>query len=157
MVGGIVAMNVGGAVGQQRFRKDVESATDKLRLAQQLMIVASADIEVKFLGNTLEFISAERLDPRLEKMIPTTTPLPSIAKITFNGAPNPSLPFMSQGAVMAKGTLTFTGINGETLSLELSGAPAPLTRHPVRMATLNIEDLIEATRQEITSSPAHSS
>lgn len=155
MVGGIVAINVGGAVGQQRFRSDVEAATDTLRLAQQLMLVASADIELKFKGNTLQFSSSERLDPRLERMIGSVTNLLATEKVTLDGVADPTLAFMSQGAVMPKGALTFTGTNGETHSLVLTGAPTPLSRNQVRAPTLNMEDLIEATRQEIASQKAH--
>lgn len=152
MLGGVIAINVRGAVTEQNFHNDVQKVVEELRLSQELMLIAAADITISFEDNVMFFISQDKLDPRIDKMIKKKVPLKYVREISLNQQTNPQLNFMSRGSVMPQGNLTFKGVNGELRSIIFTGAPAPIKIGPLHN---NIKQsfwdpLIEVTRFEIT-------
>lgn len=115
---GVVGINVGRAVREQRFRSEVDRVVDKLRLAQELMLIGNVGVDVVF-----EKVK-EGVDFRLEVDGPLTkawkaeverplSPLKAIHWVEFDetvprvAAPEGrlQLQFLSRGSVMSKGLL----------------------------------------------------
>lgn len=149
MLGGVVGINVRGAMAEQNFRNDVQTVVEQLRLAQELMLIADADIEISFKEGAMFFRSEDKIDPRIDKRIKKQIPLRTFSEVTMDGNPNPQIVFMSSGSVMSSGTLVLKSKN-ESRSISLRGAPGPIqVGIPNNRIHPSWDPLIEVTRFEI--------
>lgn len=150
MLGGVVGINVRGAMAEQNFRNDVQTVVEQLRLSQELMLIAGIDVEVSFKAGVMYFHSEDKIDPRIDRTIKKAIPLKHIVELTLDGQPDPKIAFMSRGSVMTAGTLILKSKNEEKRIIAFLGAPGP-----IQAGTSNTKEhpswdpLIEVTRFEI--------
>lgn len=147
LIGGIVAINVGKAMADQRFRTEVVAVVNQLRLAQNLMLILDQDISVKFAEDNndrsiqywleMQCPAMRGWDNELTRRPP---PLKTIHVVDFDaGSELPSgkrgeleLKFMSGGTVMSRGVLRLSTAEyiGQKGAFEryvcLPGYPAPI-------------------------------
>lgn len=145
LVGGVAAININGALKEQRFRTEVSIVLDQLRLAQDLMLILNTDVHLKFAEEKesqaitywLEFDYP--LAPHWEKELKRKhRPLQAIHRVDFKeGQQTPQtrgqldLKFLSGGSVMSQGTLILSTSSGErddgglTRYICLPGYPSP--------------------------------
>jgi prepilin-type N-terminal cleavage/methylation domain-containing protein len=138
---GLIGINVGKAMREQRFRSEVDLVMDKLRLAQDLMVLyyANADVVIAMLDNdqgySLEVTTEVPIPSAMLREIHKQEKLNNIHHISFTGLDREtdklSLPFRSGGSNMAKGLLRLSNaeIDGPgvwTRYIDLSGYPAPI-------------------------------
>jgi hypothetical protein len=140
LVGGIVSIKVGQAMQAERFATEVQLVIDKLRLAQNLMLMLNEDVKVHFKKET------DSIDCRLsfecllnkgwERELSRPHKLTTIRQVDFKGDRGGSAPsevaleFMSGGIVMSKGVLSLSSGKGRSSHNKryvcLPGYPAPI-------------------------------
>lgn len=146
MIAGVVGYNIQGAIKDQRFRNEVKLIVDELRLAQDLMIILSTDVHVKFeidpTGKGIKYWleTEEKLTKEWKPFIQRShRNLQAIHYITFQELPsnmnqfnNLDLKFLSGGSVMSRGILilaTSAALRDPTTlirSICLKGYPHPI-------------------------------
>lgn len=142
MVAGIVGININKSIQEQRFRTEVGQILDKLRLAQNLMLILNQDVEVHFKnvdGGIRYWLSFQcPLNKGWDREINREQPLlSSIGSIEFSGDSNEysseglNLKFLSAGLVMSRGILKLSTGQGRSYNDQryicLRGYPAPLS------------------------------
>lgn len=118
LIAGLIGININKAIREQRFKTEVSLVVDKLRLAQNLMLILHGDVHVKFTSekggeaikmwlevddsNAPEWVKQFQKSPKLLK---------AIQFINFQDNDNQSeygkidLKFLSGGTVMSRGLL----------------------------------------------------
>lgn len=142
IIGGFIAINVKDSLYEQRFRNEVELVVDKLRLAQELMLIFDGDVHFKLAsakdnksfeyGLTFDHAMPNRWSNNLQK----TSHLTSIHNVNFPTDPNDKsegldIKFLSGGSVMSRGIFRLSsaaadGPNVLTRYICLSGYPSPI-------------------------------
>lgn len=132
LVTGAVVINVRKLILQQQFRTDVALIVDKLRLAQDLMLIYGTDLQLHIAGREpveswIEFKEApqEGWKKLLQKKLPLKslrvvlwkTPLGDEQRLPI------SVRFFSKGSVMDSGLLSFEDMSGEKATICLPGFP----------------------------------
>jgi type II secretory pathway pseudopilin PulG len=141
-VAGVVGINVSKAMQEQRFRTEVALVLDKLRLAQNLMLILNEDVKVQFksLDQGVQYNLSFQcpLNKGWDKELSRQTqPLTAIRKASFRefgkgtSLKDFSLNFLSGGMVMSRGVLTLSTGNGYSYKdkryICLHGYPRPMT------------------------------
>ena len=142
MVAGVVGINIVTAVREQRFRSEVNLVVDKLRLAQDLMLIMGIGASVKF-----EVVPGSRgISMKLETQMPlpgywdtivkaSQLPLTSIHRIQIEGIEKEGkleVRFLSEEAGITKGILRLStsqrddDLGALTEYICLPGYPTPL-------------------------------
>lgn len=177
----VIGVNVNKALEEQRFRTEVEVVLNELRLAQDLMLVLKANVDVKFsqdsagINYAIETESSttknwvnelKRPHPKL-KTIRGISFKDELEMPTQSGAV--TIHFMSKGSVMSRGILRLSNssdaVNVPSWALvrviNLYGYPHPLSssspskEDPVELPYPDADDdaaLTNLTRSEISSS-----
>ncbi len=142
LVAGIVGINISKSVQEQRFRSEVTQITDKLRLAQNLMLLLNEDVKVHFSnveGGIKYWLSFQcPLDSGWDREITRPPPiLTNIRRISFDGIGKEdssdgfALNFLSAGMVMSQGVLMLETGEGRSYIdqkyITLPGFPAPIS------------------------------
>ena len=118
LTAGIVGINITKAVREQRFRSEVARVVDRLRLAQNLMLIANTDVDVIFTKGKEGvdfFLETEGpLSPSWKKELERpSSPLKAVHWVEFEETVPRShgqqgrlqLQFLSRGSVMSRGLL----------------------------------------------------
>lgn len=148
VTGGAVAIGVRRALEDQRFRSEVGVIVNKLRLAQDLMLIIGTDVHVKFAqdnkagGNRVTMEMETRLPPEIEReVLREHGHLKMIRGIFFRDLNTPQyaegqidVRFFSSGAVMSRGVMRLATSDREdppagTLEAYvcLPGYPSPIS------------------------------
>lgn len=140
-VAGVIGMNIGKAMQQQRFNTEVSFVVEQLRLAQNLMLVLDEDSTVVISKQPNGYYGLQmKLQCSLDsgwnnELIRGVKDLNSIAEITFeNTDPKASsrnsainIDFFSAGFVMSKGVLELKSKDGSSRYICLKGFPSPIS------------------------------
>jgi prepilin-type N-terminal cleavage/methylation domain-containing protein len=141
-VAGIIGINANKAMRQQRFRAEVSTVVQQLRLAQNLMLVLNQDVKIHFAKDARTGAYTHKMSlqcplesPWEKELLRTPAPLREIVDIKFspsgkgsaNKGPNDfELLFLSGGAVMSQGVIELDSRGGEKRTIFLQGAPHPI-------------------------------
>jgi type II secretory pathway pseudopilin PulG len=136
---GLIGVNVGGLIREQRYRSEVSLVVGQLRLAQDLMLILHTDAIVKFSQGPEGLHSWIEVENNLSKnwqreINRDRPPLTSFSSIQFEDASSGNrldnqfdVQFLSGGSIMSRGVLVLTG---QDKSLEnyicLPGYPRPI-------------------------------
>lgn len=140
LVAGLLGVKIAKSMQEQKFRTEVALIVDRLRLAQNLMLILNQDIQVYFKKNKDGIHFGLELDcPQKngwEKEFSRPQLLSAIRQVGFKGmgesqtASDFTLKFMSSGAVMSSGMLSLStgkgSLYGERRYIALPGYPAPI-------------------------------
>lgn len=140
LVAGVIGVKINQAMQEQRFRTEVTLILDRLRLAQNLMLILNEDVKVHFKkaeGGIQYSLSFECfLDKGWEREFSRPQFLTAVRHVDFKGDKENSglgefsLDFMSGGTVMSKGILRLSTGKGRLYSSRryvcLPGNPAPI-------------------------------
>jgi len=168
LIASVVAINAKKAVRKERFQSEVAEFVDTLRTAQDLMLIAGADVHVK--------IKEDKGEKAIKYWIETDTPLvkafdPLIKKIKFlktihhvayKGSQEGliDLKFLSNGSMMSSGNIQLSSIIQNDSSsilianIMLNGRPNPIFSTE-RLLSKDLDlmnkdaTLIQMTSQEI--------
>lgn len=140
----LVGLGIRQALIDQRFRSEVSLVVQQLRIAQDLMLFASADAYVKFStdnhGNPTSRIEVKtRVPPFLEKQVDLSpkvyTTLKRIEFFDFGMGDHSTtsfeIEFGSKGTSMTRGTLRLWAGDSESWVrvIDLTGSPGPIVSH----------------------------
>lgn len=140
LIAGLLGMKIGKSMQEQRFRTEVASIVDRIRLAQNLMLILNEDVKLNFKkvdnGILLELSFDCQQTKGWEKEFARPKLLSAIRKIEFKSLNDGKkleefcLDFMSGGAVMSQGTLSLSTGKGKLYNnchyVELPGHPSPI-------------------------------
>jgi type II secretory pathway pseudopilin PulG len=174
IIGTVVAININKTMTEQRFRTEVASVVNQLRIAQNLMLIVDQEVLVTFTQN-----GPNQINFGLEIQCPTKkgwekeltrkpNPLKTIRYVDFFNAETNTwesaskLKFMSGGLAMSRGILRLSNDkkSGYEEYVCLPGFPSPIISTSERQAQeqcLNPSDrnmndyLTMAIMQEVTS------
>lgn len=123
LVAGVIGINIGRSMQEQRFRTEVAQIMDKLRLAQNLMLILNDDIKVHFtkvedgIKCSLTF-QCSPMNKGWGKELSRPQLLTAVRRVDFKGLGEDlgkgdfALEFLSGGMVMSQGILKLsTGSN----------------------------------------------
>ncbi len=171
LIGGVVAININKAMFEQRFRTEVATVVNQLRLAQNLMLILDQDVSIKFKQHDSKSIdfwlemqcpAVKGWDKELTRRPP---PLKTIGVVDFEGDENEEnkeegqleLRFMSGGTVMSRGILRLStsveanNKNGLERFVCLPGFPAPISAMSGTLPTIAcLEDIKGEFKDQIT-------
>lgn len=146
-IAGVVGLSIKKALREQRFKNEVEEFVSALRLAQNLMVIADADIHVKVTagadGITYTLESERQLPAGWDKELAhASKTLKSIHHLSFNESSGGAadFKFFSGGAVMSQGCIALStddGPNSLIRYIPLPGYPAPIRSGE------NVEEILE--------------
>lgn len=134
LVSGVIAVNIGKAFQQQRFRSEVAMVVETLRLAQDLMLILQVDVHVIFTQNDKGIVfwleTESPLAKNWESVIKRThKTLKAIHAVKFlDQLPGPvrmgqlDIKFLSGGTVMSKGVVRLSSTDDDTASNALRSA-----------------------------------
>lgn len=139
----VVGVNATKMMQKERFRSSTTLIADKLKFAQDLMLILQTDVSIKFeqteKGNWLcKFTTAKSLNKALKRIANDNIAINGIDKIVFEEAETHlkkespiEITFYAGGAAMAHGSLKLYGGKG-TLEeqIYLPGYPAPIAKGP---------------------------
>lgn len=122
LVGGVIGMNITKAMREQRFRTEIAQIMDKLRLAQNLMLILNEDVKVQFIKVENGVICNLTFQCPLYKgwgrELARPQLLTAVRRVDFKGMGEDlgkgdfALKFLSGGMVMSQGILKLsTGKN----------------------------------------------
>lgn len=154
LVAGLIGMNIGKAVREQRFRTEVDIVVNQLRLAQDLMLIFRGDVAVKFEklpnreGFSCELAFATKMPAAWDQQAKKRYILTHIHAIDFPDKLlfNPKTSskhidqttldvlFYSNGTRMSQGVMRLAASSSDTGTLarfiNLPGYPAPIISLP---------------------------
>ncbi len=140
MVGGLFTLGIQKLVQQQRFNNEVNMVLDRIRLAQDLMLLYDADVQIIFKTpkdkeDQIEYLlrTEQNISGNWNWLVSRkATPLKTVTEISLDRSSQPSLSqqplelkFYSKGTVMTKGNLKFSDGENERY-IYLSGYPKPI-------------------------------
>jgi type II secretory pathway pseudopilin PulG len=139
LTAGLIGVNVGGLINEQRYRSEVSLVVGQLRLAQDLMLILHTDAIVKFRKGPEGLKSWIEVENSLSKewqkeINRDKPPLTYLSSIQFEDAASGNrmenqfdLNFLSGGSIMSRGVLV---LSNQDKSLEsyicLPGYPRPI-------------------------------
>lgn len=150
IIGGGIGFNAYRTITLEKFRADVAAVTDKLRQAQELIVILDTDsliyIEKKE-GRWQCRISVEKpLSPYLEKKIEGMVLLKSIGGVSFiSDRPQPEndeirIEFLSGGSRMDRGRLILSSVDSAMENtIDLLGYPHPIEAGVDKLSQSNRE------------------
>ena len=140
LIAGVVGINIQKALRDQRFKSEVAAFVDRLRLAQDMMLIVDADVHFKIEANDTEkvikyWIETDKpfsttFDPFIKKVCCLKTTHHVSHALGKDGIID--LKFLSKGSVMSYGNIQlFSGIKNDPTSLlaaniMLNGYPSPI-------------------------------
>ncbi|MGK5594429.1 MAG: type II secretion system protein [Parachlamydiaceae bacterium] len=169
LITGIFAFSIRSLWREQAFLDEANLVVNQLRLAQDIMQIASGDLEVSFKKNNGKIVSEISIKNPFTRqieqtLIPTKLELREIGSLRFEDDGGKVLEddfvltFFSKGFTMNHGLLRLTSKLSEkpAFVIALPGHPAPLTLEPAAQYKkpsfshfrTSIERLTEITRQE---------
>jgi len=138
MIAGLIGININKALKEQRFRNEVVAFTDKLRLAQNLMVILDADIHVRVRSSSegIEYwMESERDLPSswaAELKAPHTW-MKAVHHFSLVGSQGgvSDIRFLAAGTTMTRGVIGLfphseKEDNGSGQYIPLSGYPRPI-------------------------------
>lgn len=178
MIAGVVGINIRKAYTQQRFRSEVDSIVDQLRLSQDLMLITGADVHLKFtsMGDEQGLkmwmeVEGQLTSKEWEKLLnKNQRVLTAIHAINFEDELEyPVMPgvidirFLSAGNVMSRGMMRLSTHEDESAegsmvrAICLLGHPSPLfsVEDKERKLVCNLDEgednerITQATREVI--------
>ncbi len=141
VVMGVVSLNIGTAVRTERFRSGVALLVERMRLAQDIMLILRTSVRVKLEqkddGLHCTLVTEGALTPALARAAAETAVIKSIRAFVYTDADGSSssdsvtLEFLSGGSRMSRGKLVLaSGTLGDentlTEEIVLPGFPATL-------------------------------
>ncbi len=162
LIAGVVGININKSVQEQRFRSEVGQVLDKLRLAQNFMLISGEEVKVHFKnaeGGIEYWLSFQCPAPTGwdREMTRKSTVLTGIRRVEFDGAEKESangelsLKFLSGGMVMSRGVLKLSTGEGRSYNDQryicLQGFPAPITSGAKNSTSCFKGDLAHANDQ----------
>jgi len=140
LIAGVVGINIQKALRDQRFKSEVSAFVDRLRLAQDMMLIVDADVHFKIEANDTEKVIkywietnkpfSKSFDPYIKKVCSLKTTHHVSHALGKDGIID--LKFLSKGSVMSSGNIQlFSGIKNDPTSLlgsniMLNGYPSPI-------------------------------
>jgi hypothetical protein len=168
LVAGVVAINSQKALKDQRFQTEAMNFVDRLRLAQNLMLIGNADVHFKIEANEAEksikyWIETDRPFPKsFDNYIKKVSVLKTIHHVAHPQGKDGliDLKFLSGGSSMTSGNIQLScgnihdPANPYVAYITLNGYPSPIfstTKKPVEVQDFSNKDreLSQATIQEI--------
>lgn len=134
---GVVAINVTKALGEQKFRSEVDLVVDTLRMAQNLMLITPADVHVKVTeqdkGLNIRLQVDGNVSENWEKILNRTSHiLTAIHSFQFGELQNfpqetgvLDIRFLSSGSLMSRGIIRLSNHLHER-DICLPGYPRPI-------------------------------
>lgn len=134
LVAGAVGINSQKAMRHQRFQSEVSEFADRLRLAQNLMLISDADVHVKVESTPSGInyhIETDAIFPKsfdkFIKKIGTLKSVHHLSHIDGHGG-KIDLRFLSKGDIMTQGNLQFsTNDKAFIADIMLTGAPGAIS------------------------------
>ena len=150
---GILSVSISSVVQKQRFQTDASIVLDKLRLAQDLMLLTNADVTVTLTsqenGTSLDFKIDSPLTKEFRNYLEKNSKL-SIDSIAFDTQKSPiTLEFLSGGSLMSQGVLTLSSSSNKRF-ICLKGFPHPIVFTDEKACSLSTDPFFEARLTEIT-------
>lgn len=157
----VVSVNIVKAINEQRFRSEVGYVVDKLRLAQNLMLLLNEDVEVHFTrapegfrcALSFQCSSSVGWDKELTRSSPLLT---GLRDVDFKGTGKKSeengfvVNFLSAGTVMSQGILSLYGGNRDSVRyICLRGFPHPIYATEQSEGLACLKDFID-NKQQLT-------
>lgn len=168
LVAGVVAINAQKALKDQQFRTETSAFVDRLRLAQNLMLIAKADVHFKIEANETEksikyWIETDReFSPSFEKYIKKVAVFKTVHHVSHASGKDGiiDLKFLSGGSTMSSGNIQLScgnihdPLNPHIANINLNGYPSPIFSSRKKQEEgqdFNTKDreLSQATIQEI--------
>lgn len=165
LISGVVGIGVTRAWQEQKFSSEVNQVVNKLRLAQNLMLILRSDVEVVITkNNEAQYVAGLKFGSPMpnqwgKELQRFTAPFTQVQTITWNQQPIQDLllRFISGGSMMSKGVLHLIARNGQERFIPLLGYPSPInssTTLPPMQSLLDQEksfddQLTQRTREEI--------
>jgi len=169
LVAGVIGINAKKALRDQHFKSELSAFLDRLRLAQDLMLIADADVHFKIEANESEkaikyWIETDQtFSKQFDRMIKKVGVLKTIHHVSHASGKDGliDLKFLSKGSVISSGTIQLSSVikNNRASALiayiPLKGYPGPIhTSHDKEKEDspdiLNKDmQLIQSTIQEI--------
>ncbi len=136
-IAGVVAINSQKALYQQHFQSEVTEFADRLRLAQNLMLVADSDVhfvvEANDKGIKYRIETDTPFSPHFDRFIKKEGSLKAIHHVSHAAGKDGiiDLKFLSKGSVMTPGNIQLvSGLKGKEYLFEanimLHGFPSPI-------------------------------
>ena len=171
LAGGVIGVKTVGALQEQRFRSEVYLVVERLRLAQELMLIMNCDVTLKFKqlphnkGIEVQLLTDQKLPPSWHALVGTAPlKLGYINLVEYDGPhllPNGpgelNLAFYSKGIVMSRGIVRLaTGERFIDNVLEryvpLKGYPHPIVVELASedFALLHAEPLSDVDEERLT-------
>lgn len=131
LVMGVIGINVGSAVRTEKFNSGVGILVDKLRMAQDIMLILKTNVKVKLEQGDKGLVVSVNVDralsPVLKQAVIQKTTIEEIRSFSFTAGEmtdneKVTLDFMSGGSRMTKGKLTVKSGNLSE-DIYLSGYP----------------------------------
>lgn len=138
LIAGLIGVNMYKVTRQQKFQQEVDLVVNKLRLAQDLMLIFHGDVHVKFSereddkGIDLTLILDHEVPNPFSQQLQQPYKLTSIYSPYLDGSGSPiDIKFLSNGSVMTKGELSLSSSSSNrkiaiTRYINLPGYPAPI-------------------------------
>jgi type II secretory pathway pseudopilin PulG len=171
LIGGVVAINIQKAMFEQRFRTEVATVVNQLRLAQNLMLILDQDVSVKFKqqdNKTIDFwleMQCPKDKGWDKELMRRPPPLKTVGVVDFESDEHVEsrevgqleIRFMSGGTVMSRGVLRLsTSVEANNKNaLErfvcLPGFPAPISAMSGKVPDIScLEDMTGQFKDQIT-------
>lgn len=156
---GLVGINIHHATREQSFNNEVEQVVELLNTAQNLMLMASAEVRVVFKqkpnGIEMKLVCDDKIPEKWAPLICKNYFLKTIHQVYFDSASDDgklTLSFLSKGSVMSKGVLTL--IYGEKRYIPLPGYPAPIRayREEPEIEEFVLDAIVQLTKEELSAS-----
>lgn len=134
LVGGVIAVNIGKAFQQQRFRSEVATVVDTLRLAQDLMLILQDDVHVIITQNEkgitfrieTESPLAKNWDAIIRRSHKTLKAIHAVKFLDQLQRPTKmgelDIKFLSGGTVMSRGVIRLSSTDDDTVTNALRSA-----------------------------------
>ncbi len=157
LIAGVVGINVVKAMRHQRFHSEVAEFTDRLRLAQNLMLLVQADVHFKIQANEAEkkityWIEQDKpLSKQFEAFVQKKGHLKAIKHVAHASGKDGiiDLQFLSGGSVMSSGNIqisakTHDKKNPLIANILLKGYPSPIYATSDKDAAENPDQIEDA-------------
>lgn len=137
LIAGVVGINSQKALNEQRFQSEVATLVDRLRLAQDLMLLVDADVHFKIEANENAikyWIETEKqFSPQFDTFIKKVSVLKAIHHVAHPLGKDGviDLKFLSKGSVISSGNLQLSTVynsdNFLIANIPLNGHPSPIS------------------------------
>lgn len=139
-ISGFIGINIQKALHDQRFKNEVDEFVGRLKLAQDLMLIADADVHFKVQASDAEkqikcWIETDKpLPKKLNELIKKVSIFKAIRRVSHESGKDGiiDIKFLSKGSVMSSGNIELsTFVKNETntyliRNILLKGYPSPI-------------------------------